>query len=563
LPSIIIVRSYSKIAIAGLLLTIAAGLLVPVYTDEIGWRFQERAGIDGVDKMYNDLCGVNTLAHPPWFMMPVRWFSALANQAFADPLFIRLEGLACALVWIALLWGLTARLENDATKRSQVRSLTFSLLGLGTLPFLLVMSRPEQPLILTLMLMIGLVFVRVPGLDSRILAWFKATTIVVLAVVAVSFSMKGVVYAPVALCCLAVSAKGRETLVPRLAGASALIALMLGAAHYWVGRFQCLGDAKMAASIGRENIASVIAGHGQLRDVLLLLVSGLNPLNYVWLAAPENQPMSNWIPDNLFPEPVFYAIASVLTLLWVATFIVSLAFLVRFLRLERLRGLAEPRAILALAILACVLVWGASQVNRNPYEAAHVLPMLALFTVLCLTLPAPWTSWPMRWLAGLVPLAVPGALLCEAALLGLTGGPLLAAARTPGYLADQRFSVSIAGFGRVRQDIDRAMAVAGIPAGQRLKRLLLDDVTYLALQRHLLPFHRLGVLEVWNGSIDNPAQYLASRGSDGVVASCANLPLQLEIAASRSGGICAISRAMLVQLAAPPPDIWANDPSVQ
>ncbi|MEO7739026.1 MAG: hypothetical protein ABIS10_06990 [Novosphingobium sp.] len=556
-------RWYSKLAVSGLLLSIAAGMFLPVYTDEIGWRFQERAWIDGVDMMVNDLCGPNTLARPPWFMMPVRWFSAMANQAYADPLFIRIEGLACALGWIALLWGLTARLEGDATKLSQLRSLIFSLLGLGTLPFLMVLSRPEQPLILTLLLMILLVFVRAPALDSRILAWRKTTAIVLLAGVAVSYHVKGVAYAPVALGCIAVSGKGRETLAPRLAGAGALTALMLAAANYWVGRFQCPGDAKMAASLARENISYVIANHGQLSDVLLQLVSGINPLNYVWLAAPDNQPMSNWIPGDLFPVPVFYAIASALTLLWVSTFILSLAILARFLRLERLRGLAEPRVILALAILACMLVWGASQVNRNPYEAAHVLPMLAVFSALCLTLPAPETSLPMRGLVRLVRFAVPAAVLCEAALLVFTGGPLLRAARTPGYLADQRYSVSIAGYAGVKQDIDRAMAKAGIPSSRRLHRLLLDDVTYLALQRHLMPLHRLGVLEVWNGSIDNPAQYLDDRGSDGVVVSCANLPLHMEMAAARSGGICAINRAILVQLAAPPPDIWADDPSAQ
>ena len=97
------------------------------------------------------------------------------------------------------------------------------------------------------------------------------------------------------------------------------------------------------------------------------------------------------------------------------------------------------------------------------------------------------------------------------------------------------------------------MAKAGMATGHTYRRLLIDDVTYLALQRDLLPFHQLGVLRVWTGSIDDPVRYLVSRHSDGVVVACANLPKHMAAAASRSGGICAISRRTLAQLSAPLP----------
>ena len=553
-------RWLSRLALGGLLLSLTAGFFLPVYTDEIGWRFQERAGIDGVDMMVNDLCGPNTLARPPWFMMPVRWFSSAVNQSLADPLFIRIEGLVCALAWLALLWVLTARLELDTAKRMRLRALTFSLLGLGTLPFLMVLSRPEQPLILTLLLMLLIVLGRSPALETRIRAWFKISAIIVLAGIALSYNLKAVAYMPVALGCLAVSGKGRETMLPRLVGGGVLIALASAAAYYWVGRFQCLGDPELAAMLAKENVAAIFADHWRASDILLHALDGINPLNYIWLAAPDNEPMSNWIPGGMFPEPVFYVIASVLTLLWVSALVVSLAMLAMFLRRKRLSGLAEPRALLATAILACIVVWSESQINRNPYEAAHVLPMLAVFCALCLTLPMGQASWPLRYTARIIRIAVPAALVCEIMFLAATGGPLLAAAATPGYLPDQRFSVSIARYGLVRQDIDRAMAGAGIPATRHYHRLLLDDVTYLALQQTVLPFHRLGVLDVWNGSIDNPAQYLGSKGSEGVVTACANLPLNLEMAAFRAGKICALSRATLLQIPAPPPDTWKDDP---
>jgi hypothetical protein len=77
-----------------------------------------------------------------------------------------------------------------------------------------------------------------------------------------------------------------------------------------------------------------------------------------------------------------------------------------------------------------------------------------------------------------------------------------------------------------------------------------DNSTYLAQQKHTFPLHWLGVIKVWNGSITDPVSYLHSCGSDGLVDSCANLPSDLRGAASRSGEICALSRAWLDRLVA-------------
>jgi len=547
------------IAVAVFLLTLAVGVLVPVYTDEIGWRFQERAGIDGVDKMYSDLCGPNTLAHPPWFMMPVRWFSAAANQAFADPLFIRLEGLICAFIWTLLFWTLTRRLEEDPLRRAKLQALGFAMLGLGTLPYILVLSRPEQPLVLTFTAVCVIAFTRIPALGPVMAAWLKAAGIVVLVAIAASYSLKSTVYAPLALGCLTVCARGRETWAPRLVGAAGVIGLLATSIPYWVGRFQCPGDQQLAAKLGAENLASVLANHGQLGDVAQQALVGALPLKYVWLTAPVNNPLSSWLPPGLFPLPIFVLLASMLILLWVAAIGLAIFWLISFLRREGLRALAEPRTLLAMIVFACVLVWGASQVNKNLYEAGHILPMLAIFIALCLTLPVLQSGGFRGVLDGLVRFAVPGAILGEIILVAFTAGPLMSAARTPGDLPRQPFSVSIGNYAVVRRDIGKAMEEAGIDSRQSLERLLVDDVTYLALQRHKLPFHRLGVVSVWNGSIANPAKYLADRGSDGAVMACSNLPLSMEMAAASSGKICALSGATLRDMAKPVTSIWPDE----
>ena len=103
-------------------LGILFGLLVPIYSDEVGWRMQARSAIDGgVDRFLAEACGPNTLAHPPFFIVPLRYFSGYANLAFADPLFIRLAGVACALAWLAMLWMLIGNVSRSARERRRCR----------------------------------------------------------------------------------------------------------------------------------------------------------------------------------------------------------------------------------------------------------------------------------------------------------------------------------------------------------------------------------------------------------------------------------------------------------
>ena len=101
-------------------------------------------------------------------------------------------------------------------------------------------------------------------------------------------------------------------------------------------------------------------------------------------------------------------------------------------------------------------------------------------------------------------------------------------------------------------------ATGGTGPDGRLNRPLLDDLTYLAMQRSYLPLHALGVMGPWNGPISDPAAYLVSRDSDGIVASCVSLWDEAVAVAARSGEICAINRTQLAVLAGGRP--WVPAP---
>jgi hypothetical protein len=179
----------SRVALAALVVMICAGIFVPIYTDEIMWRFHERAAIDGVDILWNDLCGPNTLARPVWFMWPVRWFSAAMNLTFAAPVFVRLEGILCALLWVALFWRLAARAQTDPARTELARLLGIVLLSLGVMPFIMVMSRPEQPLTLAVTSIVLLTLSEPWRWSPQVSAWLKCADIVLLATIALSYCL--------------------------------------------------------------------------------------------------------------------------------------------------------------------------------------------------------------------------------------------------------------------------------------------------------------------------------------------------------------------------------------
>ena len=536
-------------AVGVLILSLIAAMLVPVYTDETGWRFQERAAIDGVDILFSDLCGPNTLARPPWYMMPTRLFSATANLAMAAPLFVRIAGIACALAWAGLLWLLIRRLEPDTMRRNLLGAVSYSLLGLGLLPFILALSRPEQPIILTTILILIVTFARAPRDTGISATTLKVVLILILSAIAQSYHMKGVLYAALALIAVVLCARGRYTLAPRLTGLALLLFMTATSAHYWIERLKCPDDATLAAMYAKENVAAALAGDRNIIDLAGHVISGVNPFNYVLLAAPVAKPMSFWLPPDMFSPLIFVIESGLLLVCWGLAIGTTCILLGRCLLVLRLTALSDPRWLTASTLLAIVAIWGASQLNRNIYEAAHVLPALVLALLLSLTLPTSTSVRINKWLRRAAFAAVPLALTSQIVMFAIASGPLLVASREPGYIHDQPFSVSIRNYSSTKAYISTAMKSAGIPTDRALNRIVVDELTYLALQDSHLPLHRLGVLSVWNGGMLDPVTYLRSRRSDGVIVGCHLLPERLRLAASQAGPICAVSRATLDRLA--------------
>jgi len=434
-----------RVAPLVLVAMLLVGMLVPVYADEVGWRLQERAGIDGVDKLYSEQCGPNTLAAPPWFMLPVRFYSSFFNQLLPDPFWLRVSGVAYAVVWVALLLLLIRRVTG-AERRSTLSGLGCGLMGLGVMPWLLVWSRPEQPIILaaTAGLLIALGGARTQRWGPMLIA--------LLATVALSYHFKALVLMPLFIACIAATAPLRAAWWNRGLAIAAVGAMAMVGARYWFARLSCPDDVLLAAAGLKQNISlQLLTGSGSWFSAPLRLIANYNLPAYVTQAAPDITPMSNWLPAHLVTKPVQIGWCVAMILAWTAGYGLTVWALIDAAR----RRVRDARPWLALVVLGCASVWCVGQVVRNVYEASFVLPLLTLAMVLALStpgLPARLEA-ATRGTARAIALALPLSALSGAgdlwAIAGRWFGTRRLSARAPLFAGHCRLSrLAHADFGR-------------------------------------------------------------------------------------------------------------------
>lgn len=528
-----------NLVVAAFLVSLLSGLLLPVYTDDMGWRFQERAAIDGVDRVYTDSCGPVSKAVPPLFMMPARHYSAFFNGLFPDPFWIRVSGVAYALALAGLVLVLLRRLLPDGERRRQATTVVFALLGLGVLPLLMVWSRPEQPLLLCLT---GALILALPprGKEPPFAGALRPAGIALLAAIALSYHMKAVVMAPAFLACIAVAARGREHLMARALAGAATLVLIASGAHYWFTRMQCPGNPGLARQYAGQNVLATLRSGEPLGEVVPTLLRNLSLPEYFALAAPRPVMMSEWLPSGLVSDGASKLWIVALTLGWMAAIVLAArAALPRLLHGLSARRVERP-GLLGAVLLGIALAWGLSQVQRNTYEAIFVLPILALAVALLLG-GADDEEARRPPLPRLAPVLAILALCSQVAVLAIYGPSMVESARRPGVSANQPMSLSVAGYPGVRRTVLAAARQCGIRPGRHLNGLMIDETTYLAFADSYRPNHWLGVTGAWKGSVSDPVAFLRSRRSSGIVMACRNLTPGLRAIAREREGICCVA----------------------
>ena len=534
--------------------TLLLGLLVPIYTDEVAWRFVARAALDGIDRPLFANCGPNTLAIPPLFILALRNVSAAANLTLADPVYVRIAGVFWALVWLGAVVLLIRIISRSQQERATLTLLTVSLLSLGTLPLILVMSRPEQPVLLALTASIlialsGQVSRNPPSARKSAAA---ALSILFLGAVALGYHLKGVAYLPVFIACALLSGRDRAGRTARWSSAVGLVSLGAIAARYWIDRFRCPNDAVLAEQLAENSIA---AGSLDAGDIAGRIAAGLNPMSYIDLIVPRVTSGSDWLPPVSINRLTDFIFSIGIPSAWFGGIAIAAVCLVRTVTSHRHVGLSIRLLALAATIVAVLVVWAFTQLHKNFYEAGLFLPML-LIAIVLLMRAANLSEHALSKVGRASALAAAFAVFSQVVVTSTYMPSLLGSALQPGYVDAQRYSISPFGYAGLEKRIISTGKLCGIEPGQHLRSLLIDDLTYFTYMRSYRPLHHLGVVSVWNGEIRAPLAYLKQQGSAGAVLGCKYLSPEMRARAKQSGEFCCLGASDLTDQ----PELQAHAP---
>jgi hypothetical protein len=118
-------------------------------------------------------------------------------------------------------------------------------------------------------------------------------------------------------------------------------------------------------------------------------------------------------------------------------------------------------AAMALVLLGTATLWCTSQLTRNVYEVAFILPLLVLAIVLGLASPH-GAGWLKRFLPVVALALGPLMILSLVLVAGLYGPPMVDALRAETSLPDQPWSVPLLARVRSEGDIRGAAGMCGL-----------------------------------------------------------------------------------------------------
>ncbi|NYH19856.1 hypothetical protein [Paraburkholderia bryophila] len=538
------------VVLAVFLLIVAAGLFVPVYSDEAATKMM-RGMFFANGWKYNTLlpqCNRDYLRSVPALLYPGAFAYDLIYGR-ATPLGIRLLGMATDLCWLALTAGAIRVLTKPKHLHWALLAAVTSVCGLGVLPLTLVMARGEQVMLFLLML-----FLCLPVLTARIAASTSRARVLACAipfclVVSVFFYThpKTLFFFPVVLTsCVLCFWRHSRALTLVVAG---FVLATVWQSLVFAGALTKCADAPMFSS----QWLSLMTPTG------LLLSDPLGFLNALWVnvrTAPgaivdqlifADQYQSAWLAASpgVAAMPLIAWINPLIRAVIIATFGVAailppLGFALKLLQ-RRLDGAACCMAALWLGLFGHMALYR----SWNFYTGTLTVPLAALLAVS--TLAALGSPMPARIVKGITIAA-----LLSLSLLFLVSAALLLSKVMPPTIENQRtaqiglpgqpLSIPALGYGRERSQI-REFAAQCHVEGDAARHLVIDNLTFFAFDGLREPLQSDYVNDQAFG-VDYPGEatikLLKEAGARDVVAQCGLLSPTLLAHAHREGNLCCL-----------------------
>lgn len=537
----------SWLVVLSLLALLGVGLFVPLYSDEVATKFVQARYLAEGGQMITlfPQCGAG-LARPT----PLSWHPAALlfdlMYGHLTPLGLRIAGAALALAWLGVLAAWLSQAVSGA--RLLAWAAAAATLGLGVLPLTLVLTRPEQWLLL---LLAG--FLLLPAIAAR---WLRAGprwagpamcgAFLLMASVFGYSHPKALFFVPVMLASAWYTFGRAHRSMLGLAVAFVMFSGYQGY-QFASGATRCEAAPQLQRTLRAQatELSLAVRAPGEfLREMLTNVVNA--PRRISEHARFEAVYQSGWLPaaDAAPSGALVQRLNVAITVVLYA--VCGLALLLPPLALG-LAGAAVARGPPAWLLVA---LW-AGQVGHlallrewNFYTGVLVVGVAVMLVAGCASR--------LRELPG-VPVLARGLLavlmllsLASTAQLAYSVAPrLLALAQaTDEYLPRQPYSVNAFAFPAVRERLRALAGRCGIEA-DGARRLVVDDFSYFAFTGLSQPVH-LAYLYPGNWGSDVAGRsrgLLRDLGTRAIIGQCSLLSWEFRSEAVRDGNLCCVKLA--------------------
>jgi hypothetical protein len=504
-------------------------LVFPIYSDELLWKLiNSRLLLDSGKLLYLfPGCATGISLDPPISWYPLQLIDAVLYSDMTNPQVLRYWGIA-SFVAIVLYCAWVVRFNlRPAIGYTATVGAVLAPLSLGVLPFLLVMNRPEQGLLMVMVCGCSIPVILEKRKLTALQIWIAAAVFIFLCWLAVSTHAKGVFLLPALLLAafLAIRRWLPSLLVLAAAAFGAIETIKL-----WSMRTDCPESPFLTQVFRNQSLSPNDLDQG-LRHFLQLARDNVSNANRYWQIAgfkPEYQ--SFWLPSAETPQTSVETIlnSAIPLCIAVGAAVLVLSALVSTAGAIRTRTLPDNRSLIATSLVICLIGLAAFQSGKNFYEAALALPLFAMVVMFSLTttrLPA----------------------------VALFGGPIILA-----IVAVLAFTSELAiafrfypKFSEWRHDLEnrqpkqemvrRLIESCGIEADARTRHLLVDEFTYTLLWRTQEPYF-LSLTNGWWATGIDEQRLVQDRNITGAVGACKFVSPKLWTSIKSEGEFCCAKR---------------------
>lgn len=536
------------------LLLFASALLfsifVPVYSDEVATKLILARAFDEGWTLVSlfPQCKSSFISSLPLTWYPAATFYGVIYSKL-ELLGLRIVGIGGAIVWIAVMVYWSLNVVRSWTLRLYTIAALIALNSFGVLPFILVLARPEQILVLCIAYYcIVPLFLRFDKTHSFWLHVLIVTSFVLITSVFYYSHPKALFFTPLVLASVICSVQLRrwQYLIPLM---FFIFATVYQSYDHAKLVYQCDEAPILRAELALNTInPSLLASNPKVFfvDAIKNLISA--PRKIVKHVPLQKNYQSGWLPPSPGAGGLLAKILGVVTkVFFVLSFLTVFFFSIRKVLTEFKERKITTQSIIATMLALSLLVHIALYNAWHFYTPGLIFPALIILALLM------WGEYLEK--VPVVPLAriTLASLLVFAALnLGVllvkVVPQMVRQSKSHGAsLKDQWLSVSPFQFDIQRTTI-RSLALQCNIEGDGVDRLIVDHATYYAFDRLREPIHVLYISEVAFGKDIEGREiipFLTEIKSPGIIARCDYIPPALRDSAKSSHGYCCVGGAEL------------------